>query len=208
MIINYLFTEPFFFLIWLLAIFVGITIHEFAHALVANLSGDPTAKNMGRLTLNPLAHIDLMGLLLLLLAGFGYGKPVPINPYNFRNQKWGTIFVSVAGPLSNLLQIAVFGLALKYLSFLGPTNFLVNFLFSLVYVNIILMVFNILPIPPLDGSKIFLKLLPGSLDSFKLKLEQFGPVILLLLIIFDRLFNLNIFATIFTYISSLIFSLF
>ena len=205
MILDLLVGKPVYFFIWLMAIFIGITIHEFAHAFAANAAGDPTAKNMGRLTLNPLAHIDLWGLLFLLLAGIGYGKPVPVNPYNLRNQKWGEVIVSAAGPLSNLLQIVIFGLALKFLSFLGPDNLLVYFLFALIYLNIILMVFNLLPIPPLDGSKIFLRLLPASLDRFKLNYERSGMMILLFLIIFDRLFNLGIFYRIFTFFTNLIF---
>ena len=207
MIINLLFSEPVFFLIWLLSIFIGITVHEFAHAFAANSAGDPTAKNMGRLTLNPLAHLDLWGLAFLLLAGFGYGKPVPVNPYNLKNQKWGTIWVAAAGPLSNLLQIIIFGVALNFLLFLGPNNLLVYFLFTLIYINIILLVFNLLPIPPLDGSNIFLKLLPASLDNFKLALERRGPLILFFLIIFDRLFKLGIFAAIFNFFTDLIFRL-
>lgn len=205
MIINLLFSEPVFFLIWMMAILIGITIHEFAHAFAANAAGDPTAKNMGRLTLNPLAHIDLWGLVFLLLAGFGYGKPVPVNPYNLKNQKWGEVFVSAAGPLSNLGQIVIFGLAFKFLAFLGPENLLVYFLFTLIYINIILMVFNIIPLPPLDGSKILLKLLPPSLDNFKFRLEKSGPMILLFFIIFDRILNLGLFAGFFNFFSDLIF---
>lgn len=205
MIINLLFSDPVFFLIWLLAIFIGITFHEFAHAFAANLAGDPTAKNMGRLTLNPLAHIDLWGLLFLLLAGFGYGKPVPVNPYNLKNQKWGMIWVAAAGPLSNLVQIIIFGLVFKFLFFLGPNNLLVYFLFTLIYLNVILLVFNLLPVPPLDGANIFLKLLPSSLDDFKRKLERFGPWILLFLILIDRSSSLGIFSSIFNFFTNLIF---
>ncbi|MFH1366905.1 MAG: site-2 protease family protein [Patescibacteria group bacterium] len=208
MIINLLFSEPVFFLIWLAAILIGITIHEFSHAFAANLAGDPTAKNSGRLTLNPLAHLDLWGLLFLLLVGFGYGKPVPVNPYNLKNQKWGEVFVSAAGPLSNLAQIFIFGLALKFLAFLGPENLLVYFLFTLIYINIILMVFNLIPVPPLDGSKILMKILPPSLDNFKLRLEKSGPMILLFIIILDRILNLGLFAGLFNFFSQAIFRIF
>jgi len=208
MILNLLFSQPIFFFVWLLAIIVGITVHEFAHAWAAYFFGDPTAKNMGRLSLNPLVHLDLFGFLLLLIAGFGYGKPVPVNPYNLRNQKWGTVFVSAAGPLSNLLQIVIFGLAFHFLIFLGPNNLLINFLVALIYVNIILMVFNILPIPPLDGSKILMSILPSSLDNFKIWLQKNGPFVLFSLIIFDYMFRIGIFAAIFKFFINVIFKVF
>ena len=208
MILQLLFEQPTFFFIWILAIIVGITIHEFAHAWAAYSFGDSTAKNMGRLSLNPLVHLDPFGFILLLLAGFGYGRPVPVNPYNFRNQKWGNIIVSAAGPFSNLVQIAIFGLALNFLFFLGPNNLLVNFLVALIYINVVLMVFNILPIPPLDGSKILMALLPSSADNFKLWLQQRGPFVLLGLIILDRVLGLGIFASIFNFFIALIFRFF
>lgn len=208
MILQLLFEQPTFFFIWILAIIVGITVHEFAHAWAAYSFGDPTAKNMGRLSLNPLVHLDPFGFILLLLAGFGYGRPVPVNPYNFRNQKWGNIIVSAAGPFSNLVQIVIFGLALNFLIFLGPNNLLVNFLVALIYINVVLMVFNILPIPPLDGSKILMTILPASADNFKLWLTKNGPFVLLGLIILDRVLNIGIFAGIFNFFINLIFRIF
>ena len=208
MILQLLFEQPVFFFVWIFAIIVGITIHEFAHAWAAYYYGDPTAKNMGRLSLNPLVHLDPFGFILLLIAGFGYGKPVPVNPYNFRNQKWGNILVSAAGPFSNLIQIIIFGLSLNFLIFLGPDNLLVTFLVALIYINIVLMIFNIIPIPPLDGSKILMALLPSSADNFKLWLTKNGPFVLLGLIILDRVLNIGIFASIFTFFIDFIFRFF
>ncbi|MDZ7798047.1 MAG: site-2 protease family protein [Patescibacteria group bacterium] len=208
MILQLLFSEPLFFFIWVAAIIVGITIHEFAHAWSAYLLGDPTAKNMGRLSLNPLVHLDPFGFLFLLIAGIGYGKPVPVNPYNLKDQKKGEILVSAAGPVSNLVQIVIFGLAFHFLVSLGPNNLLVSFLVALIYINIILMVFNLVPIPPLDGSKILMNVLPSSADNFKLWLQRRGPLVLFGLIILDRVLGLGIFAGIFNFFINLIFSVF
>src|SRR3989344_9051947 len=100
MILNLLFTQPSLFFLWLLAITYGITIHEFSHVLAARLQGDDTGERLGRLTLNPLAHLDPFGFILLLVVGFGWGKPAPYNPYNLKNQKWGEVLVALAGPAS------------------------------------------------------------------------------------------------------------
>jgi Zn-dependent protease len=205
MILNTLFSDPLIFLIWLVAILIPITVHEFAHGFTAYLLGDPTAKNMGRLTFNPIAHIDFIGFLLLLLVGFGWGKPVPYNPYNLKNKRWGPLMVSLSGPLSNLILIVIFGLLLKGLAFLGTENYLILLLVFLVQINIILMIFNLLPIPPLDGSSIVFSLLPARFDNFKMAFQRSGYMILLFLIIFDSLFKIGILSTIFGFFSNLIF---
>ncbi|MFH1173114.1 MAG: site-2 protease family protein [bacterium] len=164
-------------------------VHEYAHAWMADRLGDPTAKQLGRLTLNPIAHIDPIGTLLLPLIMFmstggrflfAYAKPVPFNPYNLKDQKWGPALVGLAGPASNLLLAVVFGLLIR---FMPESNFSV-FLSIIVYANILLMVFNLVPIPPLDGSKLLYALLPDSLNNLKLWLERFGFVFLLIFIFF------------------------
>ena len=144
-------------LYYLPAVVIGLTFHEFAHAYVAHLCGDDTAKNLGRMTLNPLAHIDWVGFLCMMLMGFGWAKPVPVNPRNYRgNQRRADIFVSVAGVTMNLL-IATVVMFLRY--FLWYVLKLQNditdtILFYIVYLNLGLMVFNLIPVPPLDGSHI------------------------------------------------------
>ena len=174
----------------------SIVIHEVSHGAMAFYLGDPNAKYAGRLTLNPLKHLDPIGSIILpfflilmakLTGGgiiFGWAKPVPINPYNFRDQKYGSAKVALAGPASNLALALVFGLALRFLPILdihpGPV-----LMFSyIVWVNILLAVFNLLPIPPLDGSHLLFTFLPYSLQNIKIFLSQFGLFILLFIIFF------------------------
>ena len=185
MIISLLFENPIMFFAWVASLIIAITIHEFAHALAATSLGDPTAKLQGRLTLNPLSHLDPWGTLLLLLAGFGWGKPVPFNPYNLKNAKVGSAIISLAGPLSNFILVVVFSLILKFiypLLGLGFDSALYYFLYTLVLINAILMAFNLIPIPPLDGSKILFAVLPDSMDNIKEVLERYGFMILIMLV--------------------------
>ncbi len=186
--------NPIFLIVNFVAFFLALTVHEFSHALSAYYLGDKTAQDAGRLTLNPLAHIDLFGtvilplLLILSNAGlvFGWAKPVPVNFYNLKDQKWGPALVSLAGPTANLvfciISIILFRLLESYTS-LGSANLLVNFVFMLILVNMVLMVFNLIPIPPLDGSKILFAILPDKYDGLKFFLERNGLMILLFLII-------------------------
>ncbi len=176
-------------LFFFLIIIPSAVIHEYAHAWAADQLGDATAKQLGRLTLNPLAHIDPVGTLLLPLLLFfstggrflfAYAKPVPFNPYNLKNQRWGPAWVGLAGPLSNLLLAVIFGLMVRFL----PYSNLTLFLSIIVYANILLFVFNLVPLPPLDGSKLLFALLPVSLDNLKIWLERFGFIALLIFIFF------------------------
>ena len=198
MILNLLFTQPSLFFLWLLAITYGITVHEFSHVLAARLQGDDTGERLGRLTLNPLAHLDGVGFVMLLLAGFGWGKPAPYNPYNLKNQKWGEVLVALAGPLSNLISLIIFGLLSKILlPSLGVENLLIQFLTFLLLINIVLLVFNLIPMPPLDGSKFLFAVLPDKYNHIKVYLSTHGPWLLLILVVADNFLGVNIFGHLF-----------
>lgn len=180
------FTFAFFFFI---VITMSAVIHEYSHGWLADRLGDPTARLAGRLTLNPIAHIDPFGtlflpLVLLLFSGgtflFAYAKPVPINPYNLKNARYGMGLVAFAGPASNLITALIFGLLVRFLP-PGPLSF---YLSIIVYANLLLAVFNLVPISPLDGSKILYAVLPDSFYSFKVFLEQYGMFLLLIFIFF------------------------
>ncbi|MDP2790088.1 MAG: site-2 protease family protein [bacterium] len=194
--LDLLFKEPAIAFAWVVAIVIAIGIHEFSHALVAKLQGDSTAELEGRVTLNPLAHLDPFGFLVLVLFGFGWGKPVPFNPYNLKARRWGPAIVSLAGPAMNVIGLIVFGSILAILArstTLPSDNLLVIFLELLVRFNIVLALFNLLPIPPLDGSKL-LGLLPDQFRGLTEALTKYGFVILMFVIVFGqpvlgRLFN-------------------
>ncbi|RJR10323.1 site-2 protease family protein [Candidatus Parcubacteria bacterium] len=210
MLISQLFSDPAIFLIVVLAIIYALTIHEFTHALVATSLGDNTAKYSGRLNLNPLSHMEVFGTLMLLFAGFGWGKPVPVNPYNLKWKRWGSAAVSLAGPLSNFVSVAIFaGVASMLVQFMPSAGSLVfDFLFYLIFINFILGVFNLIPIPPLDGSKVLFAALPAHMDGFKRKFTVNGPWILLGLIFLDNFVGINIFGHIFSFFINLILKLF
>lgn len=183
--INYLFASPLFFLIWFAALLVAITVHEFAHAWAADRLGDPTAKLAGRLTLNPFAHLDPIGTLMLLIFRFGWGKPVPFDPFNLRSPRRDAAIISFAGPASNL--ILAFFLAiiirLSHLLLGSPAYFLELALTPLVTLSVILAIFNLLPIHPLDGGKVLVGFLPRE-HAYKVDeiLRQYGFIILIFLI--------------------------
>ncbi|MFH1361812.1 MAG: site-2 protease family protein [bacterium] len=169
-------------LIGLPIILITITVHEFAHAKVADVLGDPTPRQAGRLTLNPISHIDPIGFIMLILVRFGWAKPVPINPYNFRDPRKGTIYVSLAGPLSNFFFAWVVAIVYKTLPFDYP---LLNTILSYtIWINLALGVFNLIPIPPLDGSKILEGVLPYQyLESFY-RMQQYSFLILIMIVMF------------------------
>ncbi len=163
-------------------IFIGFPIHEFAHALAAFQLGDSTAKLFGRLTLDPRAHIDPMGALLILVAGFGWAKPTPVNPFNLRGGRSGEALVALAGPLSNLILAALAALPLRYIltSGMDVPPIVVNTLGFLVFFNLLLMIFNLIPIPPLDGSKVLFALMDRQTEfRWRPVLEQYGFLILI-----------------------------
>lgn len=178
--------------------------HEFSHALAAELLGDTTPKSLGRLTLNPLAHVDWFGFFLLVFAGFGWGKPVPFNAYNLKNPRWGSAIIGMAGPFSNFLLaiitvLVLWGLAALQIP-LPQNSLLAVFLVFLFQFNIILMVFNLIPIPPLDGSKLLFAILPDRYAQFKQTLATQGPFLLLFLVIADAALPVSIFGTLFSFV--------
>lgn len=165
----------------LLILFVSLPFHEFSHALAAYRLGDSTAKYMGRLTLNPLAHLDPFGALLILLVGFGWAKPTPYNPYNVRGGKTGEVIIAIAGPISNLVLAIAAALPLRYIYATGMDvpEVVVSALSTFVMLNVILAVFNLIPIPPLDGSKLlYAAMNPQTERQWRPVLEQYGFIIL------------------------------
>lgn len=173
---------------------VSVVLHELAHGYAANALGDPTARLAGRLTLNPVSHIDLVGsilvpaILFITSAGFlfGWAKPVPYNPYNLSNQKWGEAFVAAAGPLTNLLLALIFGILAQFSFQLGLSDSFVEIAQFVVLINVLLALFNAIPFPPLDGSKIIQPFLPLSLrykyQSFAVAIERMGIVAFFIII--------------------------
>lgn len=187
--------------IGLVGLIIGFTVHEFSHALTAHGEGDQTARRMGRLTFNPVKHIDLLGFLLLLVVGFGWAKPVQVDPYNLRHGRLGMSWVALAGPLSNFALAFLLGLVFR-LNLLSEPNLysltgLLGFaLFFIIFYNLILGIFNLIPLPPLDGSKVVGGLLPNALYYPYLRFEQYGWIPLVGLVgvnlILSYAFDINI----------------
>jgi Zn-dependent protease len=184
------------------ALIAGITFHEFSHAFVAERLGDSTARSMGRISLNPLRHLDPFGTIVLFFAGFGWGKPVPVNPYRLRNgPQAGRAMVAGAGPVSNLLFALIASLPMQFdilpwrspflipfrLTGWGLEDYLGLYLASVVIFNVVLAVFNLLPIAPLDGFSVALGLMPRDLAFSFARLEAYGPGILMLIIVLPYL---------------------
>lgn len=185
----------------LIVLLFSVIIHELAHGYVASSLGDPTAKYEGRLTMNPLKHLDPFGsvilplLLLVATAGqgpiFGWAKPVPVNPYNFKDQKWGTLKVAISGPLTNFGIAVIFGLLIRVFSqFFGgflQTAPLIELLGIVVFYNFLWGIFNLVPIPPLDGSWILFRFLPAGWEKGKMFIQQYGLFFLIFFIFFGGL---------------------
>ena len=182
------------------AVLIAITIHEYWHGKIAYKLGDPTAAEAGRLTLNPLAHLDPVGTLMLLLFRFGWAKPVPVNFNNLNHPKRDMVYVSLAGPIANILTAIIFALILRLSNFfiwqitLAQDTTFFNLIITLlrgwllflqtgVIINLALAIFNLIPVPPLDGSKILIGLLPYSQAYRYARLESYGPIILLILVL-------------------------
>ena len=169
LLIELFFLNPSLFFMIAVSFMFTLGVHEYSHAQTAYFLGDPTAKSQGRLTINPFAHLDLLGVFFFFIFGFGWGKPVPFNPSNLRNQKWGPALIGLAGPGSNFLMALAAGLALRFLDLSNVS--LILFLSIFVWLNLVFGVFNLLPFPPLDGSHIFFALFP-SFEAVKVLLFQ------------------------------------
>ncbi len=196
--LSLLFQEPWLFLVFIIAFLLTLAVHEFSHAFVSHALGDRTAEREGRLTLNPVAHVDILGFVALVTVGFGWGKPVPFNPYNLKYQKWGPTFVALAGPFSNLLFGTVCILLVNVLTSVfqwSASNLLLVTLSFMGYLNFLLLLFNLIPLPPLDGSKVLLALLSSeSHRSLRQSLEQYGPILLLVFMVLDSATGIGFFA--------------
>lgn len=178
----------------IVTLIVAFTVHEWAHAKSADELGDDTPRRAGRLTFNPLAHLDPIGSILLLLAGFGWAKPVPVNPYALRNGRMGFVIVAAAGPFSNLVLALLAAIPFR-MGVLDTFNFdpngiggilpnLETLLIYFILINLTLMLFNLIPIPPLDGSKILAGFAPREWEPFLFQLERYGPLLLMALFFF------------------------
>ena len=171
-------------LIFTAIILISISIHEYAHAKAADILGDPTPRLAGRLTLNPFSHLDPVGFVMLLIFKIGWAKPVPINPYNFRNPEKGMLITGLAGPISNFFLAWILAVLLKTIpvsQWVYNDYLWIQVMTSAIWVNIALMVFNLLPIPPLDGSRIFTQYMP---ITWQMTLERYGFIILVGVIFF------------------------
>lgn len=180
-------------------ILLALTFHEYAHAFVANKYGDDTAKQNGRLTLNPLAHLDLLGTIMIFLVHFGWAKPVPVNPNRLKNPKKNMLWISAAGPLANMILALFSGILLRLIFVTGGkpdqhsiTGLLIFMVIMSLQINLALAIFNVLPIAPLDGSKILYGLLPSKHEGKIYFIERYGPFILIGLIVFGQFTGVSI----------------
>jgi len=185
--------DPIIFIFQLITLILSVVIHEVSHGLIAHRLGDNTAKDMGRLTLNPIKHLDFFGSflfpLVLVLFGspvlFGWAKPVPYNPYNLKDPQKGGGLIAIAGPVSNILVAVIFGFILKIFLIAGIISSAAIIFFQIIIlINISLAIFNLVPIPPLDGSKVLFAFLPRRYMKVQILLEQFGFMLLLLFVFF------------------------
>ncbi len=175
------------------AIIIGLSFHEYAHAVVAYKLGDPTPKMQGRVSLNPMAHIDWIGFAALIFVGFGWGRPVEINPSNFRNRRKGELMVALAGVAMNLLIAVVFAVIAKIVLLCGGYDFvstnlgtiLWKMIINVIWINLVLMLFNLIPCPPLDGFSVVTELFNIKHTQLYWRIYQYGNLILIALIVFN-----------------------
>jgi len=192
-LLSILSQNPLLFIVMAVSLLLSITIHEFSHAYVANKLGDSTAKNLGRMSLNPLAHLDPLGTLTLLLVGFGWGKAVPVNYYNLKTPKRDAALISLAGPASNFAMAIGLTVTLKIIELIISSNtsfvtvstmsIMSTFVYPIILYNLVLGVFNLIPVEPLDGFKIVNGILPPKLAVQWVQLAPYGLYILILLVV-------------------------
>jgi Zn-dependent protease len=180
-LLNLLLKDPLGFILIAIPLLYSIIFHELAHGWVAYLMGDPTAKSLGRLSLNPLKHLDPIGTIMLFIFGFGWAKPVPVNFNQLRDRHKGMILVSAAGIITNML-LAFCALFLNRLLSISPSSMYVVLLYYFAQINIILAAFNLIPLPPLDGSKILLGIASPSIQNFLFRIERYGFFIIIALL--------------------------
>ena len=182
MLIDTLFTNPVSYLMMAVSLLFALTVHEYFHAQAADWQGDKTARAMGRLTLNPLAHLDVVGALFIFTVGFGWGKPVPFNFHALKNKKWGPALVAAAGPLANFAMALVVGFILRF-GHISNIQ-LINFFAMFVWLNVILGVFNLIPVPPLDGSHLILAVWPWKWEKHRVAFMRGGFLAIITAVIF------------------------
>ncbi len=200
-LLSLLTSNPLAFVIIALALVLSLAVHEFAHAYTADRLGDPTPRRAGRVTLNPLAHLDPFGTILLLFAGFGFAKPVPVNGSNLG--RWGMLWVAAAGPISNLLIAVLAALLLKFLPLTSLTYLVLN---TVLGINVVLAVFNLLPIPLLDGSRIIAAIFPRTLGRalMEFEMQPYSFILVLVLIYLGRPVIGNVVGTVQGWVQTLI----
>lgn len=189
--LNYKCMDIFHVILYVIAFLYSVILHEISHGLMAQSLGDQTARQAGRLTLNPIKHLDLFGSVLLPLATFlaggfifGYAKPVPYDPLNLSDKKYGPAKVALAGPLSNIILALLFGMALRFLPNIAANPELANLLGDIVYINIVLAVFNLVPIPPLDGHWILFTFLPARFAELKYNITRYSMFLFVIFVFF------------------------
>lgn len=195
-----MFGDPVLFILRIPVILIALTIHEFAHGWVAFKCGDTTARDEGRLTLNPFAHLDIFGTMMLLLGPFGWAKPVPVNGYNLKNPKRDMLLISLAGPVSNIILAFIFGYTMRFLFIANPSLLAIqdlnHFLQLSILINIGISFFNLIPVPPLDGSKILLGLMPNSWIPGYIDKSRYLPTIFMGMLIIEWGLHVPVFSTI------------
>lgn len=196
-ILDYLQAQPLLALFFLIGIIIAVTVHEFAHAYVASRQGDDTARYSGRVSLNPAAHLDPAGSFLFLVAGIGWGKPVPVNPFNLRQGKLGDFYVSIAGIIANLIVAFIFAIPYRLVQMTGGDLTAVSgvwfdFANMVTLVNVLLAAFNLLPIPPLDGSKALGIIIPRRFEHAYQEYLRVGPVALISIFLLAIVFHVNL----------------
>jgi len=186
-------------------LFICFPVHEFSHAFVADYFGDDTPRLAGRLTLNPLAHLDILGSIILIYAHFGWAKPVPINPFllNMRS-RWAEMWVSLAGPMSNLALAILAAIFLRLFQVITVPTLVLDIMRNIISINILLAIFNLIPISPLDGEKVLMPFLPPSVADFMNRIRPYSPLILMAIIFLLPNFGINIISWIVTPLMQLV----